>query len=115
MGRVVIEFDSHGGASSMHSDKFPLSFLGKMEVRRASEIKFNPDTQKWDIWLVDADGTMHPPIPEACGFDTYEDGRKAEVFWLDSAKLAGVPPTDPIGVKALTMRRVFTTRYPNTH
>jgi hypothetical protein len=48
---IVLDFSPSGGAEAMHFDHFPLSFLGKMKVTRASEIVFNQDTQSWDAHI----------------------------------------------------------------
>lgn len=99
---MVIDFDPSGAASAMHRDSFSLGFLGKQEIKRASEIKFNESTQKWDVYLPtgaqvhDADAWF--AAAPACGFNKYDTARKFEVLWLEHCALQSIAPLDPKGI-----------------
>ncbi len=47
----VIDFLPNGHVEAMHNDAFTLAFLGRQNIERATEIKFNEESQKWDIHL----------------------------------------------------------------
>lgn len=107
---MVISVGADGSVSGMHFDAFNLAFLGERDVRRASELIFNEETQLWDIHLVanvqSLDGSRRtsvtePPIPQAQGFASYEECRDIEVRWLQACTLTGVAPTSYRGVGIL--------------
>lgn len=105
MGSMVIDFNGDGTVEAMHRDGFPLSFLGSMQVRRASELLFNEATQDWYIqpWTY-PNGATEPTrhaVPEASGFASYEDARRVEVAWFDACRREGVSPVTPEGVSVL--------------
>lgn len=100
---MVIDFRPDGAVEAMHRDKFNLSFLGKQTVKRASEIIFDDDTQKWDIHL--AVGSDFVRIAEARGFENYDDARKMEVRWLEFARLHDFEPTSNEGINLLNVLR----------
>lgn len=98
---MVISFSAGGEVNAMHRDELSLGFLGKQEITRASEIKFNSDTQLWDVelpvgnWVKDAFGWQS--ILASQGFKTYNGARKFEVLWLEHCALAQVNPLSPSG------------------
>ncbi len=100
---MVIAFDEEGGAEAMHRDQFPLGFLGKQKIERASDIKFNEDTQTWTIWLLGKYGPMTNEAAE--GFATYDTARDAEVGWLENCSLNGVEPLSRLGITLLLEER----------
>jgi hypothetical protein len=92
---MVITFTGAGEVSAMHRDEFSLGFLGKQEIKRASEIKFNDDTQLWDVALPGIAVHGETPwltIAPAMGFKTYNGARKFEVLWLEHCALEQVDP-----------------------
>lgn len=112
---MIIDFTPDGAAQAMHMDPFDLGFLGPKHIERATEISFNPLTQKWDIALPRY-GSMvssaekallgyRVPFSEAEGFDSYEGARKIEVLWLNECRRWGLDPDTEGGrlllVKAL--------------
>lgn len=98
----VIEFKPDGTAQAMHNDAFSLAFLGKQEIIRASEIKFNSETQRWGIWLPCEGGRFMPAsATPAHGFDTYDAARRCEVEWMNQCRLAGVEPDSGYGFEIL--------------
>jgi hypothetical protein len=92
---MVIDITPAGEVSAMHREQFPLSFLGKQSIRRASEIKFDEGTQKWDVHvpgMMVHDAESWIAIEDARGFASYDVARKFEVRWLEECKLASVHP-----------------------
>ena len=104
---IVIDFANNGTVESMHFDEFPLGFLGKATVERASEIFFNEDTQLWDILLPGQEA----PCVNAAGFAGYDVARRFEVEWLQECRKARVPPTTEFGMVLCHELRNDTGRY----
>lgn len=103
---MVIDFHPNGVVEAMHrEDVMTLGFLGPMSVTRASDIKFDTETQKWDIWLADDTGGFLPPERPARGFDTYEEARDAEVAWLERCRKIDIAPSTSSGYLALEIIR----------
>jgi len=103
MGSLVIDFSPEGTAQAMHRDAFPLGFLGKQTIERASEIVFDEDTQLWDIKLPFARyGGAFMTHPGARDFHGYDEARRVEVAWLDGCRLAGVSPFSEEGSNILS-------------
>lgn len=100
---MVISVAATGVVEAMHRDTFPLGFLGKQSVQRASEIVFDEDSQLWDLRI--RVGSEFVPVNEARGFESYETARSVEVRWLELARLHGISPTSPDGVHILCMIR----------
>lgn len=102
----VIEFSPAGEVVAMYNDKFPLSFLGRQSIQRATEIKFNEIEQSWIICLPDRDRPdVFIPQPGALGFKTYEGARRVEVAWLNECRFRGCHPTDEFGERILCQLR----------
>lgn len=109
---MVITFSGTGEVSAMHRDEMPLGFLGKQEIKRASEIKFNDGTQLWDVELPTGtkvhDADVWATTAPATGFRTYNGARKFEVLWLEHAALEQVQPLSERGVQiAQTLRAAY--------
>ena len=104
---TAISFSADGTVQAMtREDLFPLGFLGKQRITRASELKFNEHTQDWGIHLAtDVEGEFADPVDGATGFPTYEAARKAEVSWLEHSRLLNISPTSERGVQILKMVR----------
>ncbi len=102
---MVLTFNDQGEVEALHRDQFNLGFLGKQKIERASDIKFNEDTQAWTIWLLGKYGPMTNEAAE--GFETYDQARDAEVAWLEYSAMNGFEPSSPLGIAALqAIRRV---------
>lgn len=101
---MVIDFRADGAAEAMHRDTFPLGFLGKQTVRRASEIRFDEQSQDWFVELLDTDGNALPVVDEARGFATYDEGRKMEVRWLEVSRMHGL---EPLSIEGIALLRVL--------
>lgn len=90
----VIVIGPGGVVKSMHSDKFPLGFLGRQTIERASDIRFSEEDQKWGIWF-NVDGQFVPPAKTThAGFDTYEGARDYEVRVMNESLKTGLCPTE---------------------
>lgn len=92
---LVINFSTTGQVESLHKDQFDLGFLGHKHVQRATEIRFNAITQKWDIVLLSPTGVTQPEHTMHAGqlgFSSYDQGRLVEVSWLNRCRLANVSP-----------------------
>jgi hypothetical protein len=100
---MVIDFRPTGEVEAMHRDKFNLSFLGAQSIHRASDIRFDEDTQQWDIHLASEGGFV--PVEAARGFETYEEARKMEVRWLEMARLHDLSPLSEEGTNLLRVLR----------
>ena len=126
---IVIDFNPEEGVSALHMDEFPLSFLGRMKIDRASTIDFNDETQLFDINLKTAtrfdvrqvQGKLRiftysrgrrksEPLgdypAEALGFIGYDEAREYEVAWIQECKKVGVDPLEPEGIEIIQCLRV---------
>ncbi len=106
----VIEFDTDGAAQAMHSDKFPLSILGSQEIVRATDIRFNAQTQRWGIHFPVEPGSdvfESAPAHNADKYSTYDGAREVEVEWLNTCRLYGY---DPRGVKGMLILSILNAR-----
>jgi len=111
MSEMVIDFDADGTVESMHRETvLDLGFLGNQRIVRATDIRHNNDTQKWDIYpssaliCIPPVGTepefFSPPSGGLTGFASYEQARGVEVAWLEYCRLHGI---DPLGVVGLAV------------
>lgn len=95
---MVISFDPAGPVNALHRDEFTLDFLGARTITRASDIRFDEQTQLWDVWLPEAPGSQNFfRVEEAAGFPSYNAAREFEVQWLDACLLAGVDAFEDLG------------------
>ena len=95
---MVIDIAPTGEVSAMHREQFPLAFLGNQKIERASEIKFDEESQLWDVALprdgaAERSAVYWRVVDEARGFASYDVARKFEVRWLEECKLARVAPS----------------------
>ena len=89
----VIVINPNGAVKSVHNDKFNLGFLGPQTIQRASDIRFDEDSQTWGIWFK-VRGDFHPPaLPSHYGFDSYETARQVEVRIMNESMKTGSCPT----------------------
>lgn len=101
MNEHVIDFSPQGTVHAMQSDKFDLGFLGRQQIKRASEIVWLEDKQQWQI-LVEHEnpGVFDSPLCSAL-FAGYEAARKFEVEALNACRLAQVQPASLAGQKLI--------------
>lgn len=108
---MVVNIDPTGTVRAMHRDEFNLGFLGKQEIKRASEIKFDEGNQLWDIYIPPKDGL---PVEQwhtfiyIRGFSTYKKARDFEVLWLEHCALECIVPLSSCGMElAEKLRRDY--------
>ena len=53
----TIRITEEGEIYSLYDDESPLRTLGGLEVRRASHVFFNEESQEWEIFLIDEKGS----------------------------------------------------------
>ncbi len=59
----VITFAPDGTARCLWTEAVPLHELGRLDIRRASTVEFEPSTQRWEVRLAshpDAVAFSHP-------------------------------------------------------
>lgn len=89
---MVIDFLTGGTVEAMHRENvLDLGVLGPQEISRASDIRFDTETQSWGIWVAD-EGTYLPPVKAARGFHSYEVARGVEIAWFEDCRACGVRP-----------------------
>lgn len=122
---MVIDFTPDGGAEAMHRENIlDLGFLGKQEITRASDIRFDSEKQTWGIWpsvdcLPEGEGFCSPdgfvPPPKyADGFTSYETARQVEIAWFERCRLRDwVPMSDDgqVCLQAIVMAMVVSAGY----
>ena len=90
----VIVIGPSGVVKSMHNDKFSMGFLGNQTIERASDIRFDSETQAWGIWF-NVDGEfVQPARPSHSGFNSYESARDHEVQVMNESLKTGLCPTE---------------------
>jgi hypothetical protein len=45
----TLRFDPHGGIDCLYTEAVDLRALGRLQVVRATDIRFNDRTQNWDV------------------------------------------------------------------
>jgi hypothetical protein len=45
----VLTFDASGSGRCLYTEQFDLNTIGKLEIRRASELEFNNQAQQWEV------------------------------------------------------------------
>jgi hypothetical protein len=102
---LVLNFTPDGAVDAMHMDRFDLSFLGKKHVQRATEIKFDDESQLWGLHLPLKGSEGYYPVTNGQGFDSYETARDFEVAWLNICRYRNEEPGGVWGVVALKALR----------
>lgn len=93
--KMVLDFSPTGQVQGMHRDVFPLGFLGKQTITRASDIVHDADSDTWTITV--AVGSTFVNVAGADGFATYDSARRMEVRWFEMCRLHGVSPVSEEG------------------
>lgn len=87
---ILIDVSGAGAMHSLHFEEMSLLPFGKAEIKRATDIKFNSDTQLWDIRLLDKDEQpIHHYTDHLLGFAGYEEARSHEVNYLQGCRVNG--------------------------
>lgn len=80
MENLVLKIDKEGNVQFLYDDALRAVFntLGDMQMRRASNIRWNEVTQLWDLFIVNEDGS------EAflCDFESRGDAIDYEIGLL---------------------------------
>lgn len=85
---ILIDINGAGAMNSLHFEEFSLLPFGEAVIRRATDIKFNAASQRWDINLLDQNEDAIPHHPDHLnGFDSYEIARGHEVRYLQECRL----------------------------
>lgn len=105
---MVIDFRPDGGIEAMHRDAFPMGFLGKQTIRRASDIRHDEENDTWTIFLAGDEPDTFIEVAQARGFPTYDAARRMEVRWLEMARLH---QTSPMSEEGLALLNVLRKRY----
>lgn len=66
MSRIVFFFDPTGTGRCFYTEAIPLQTLGRLHIRRATAVEFNPRSQQWEV--ADAQGSIlfQSPSRQAC-------------------------------------------------
>jgi hypothetical protein len=50
MRELVLRIGGNGTLRCLYTDEFPLAKLGTIKIKRATVIRWNEPTQKWEVW-----------------------------------------------------------------
>lgn len=62
----VIHFQPDGTGAGLYTERIDLKEIGVLDVNRASNVEFNPDTQQWDVFDYTGTRVHSDPSREAC-------------------------------------------------
>ncbi len=63
----TLRFDPGGRIDCLYTEAIDLRALGRLEISRATDIRFNPATQQWDVHDAATGQLLHSdPSREAC-------------------------------------------------
>ncbi|GAA5119350.1 hypothetical protein JIN84_21795 [Luteolibacter yonseiensis] len=63
----LLRFHPDGRVGCLYTEAIDLRTLGKLEVSRATDIRFNDGTQQWEVRAAGDDRLLHSdPSREAC-------------------------------------------------
>lgn len=59
---ACIHISEDGTARCLWTEEMPLHEIGRLEIKRASTVEFNPDSQQWEVRLMGSKGIdfSHP-------------------------------------------------------
>lgn len=64
---ATLRFEVSGGIACLYTDAFDLRQLGRLRIVRATEIRFNHDTQRWVVYHANTGEPLHSdPSRDAC-------------------------------------------------
>jgi hypothetical protein len=67
MNASTLRFDPGGHIGCLYTEAIDLRALGRLQVVRATDIRFNPTIQQWDVHAADTGRLLHSdPSREAC-------------------------------------------------
>ena len=47
--KATLRFDQAGQVGCLYTEAIDLRAIGKLQITRATDIRFNPTTQQWDV------------------------------------------------------------------
>ena len=62
----VLHFQPDGTGAGLYTEAIDLQQIGVLDVSRASEIEFNPDTQQWEVFDYTGTRVFTDPSRETC-------------------------------------------------
>jgi len=63
----VLRFDPTGRVACLYTEAVELRSLGRLEVTRAADLRFNEETQEWQVHAIGDDAVLHAdPSRDAC-------------------------------------------------
>lgn len=102
MTGMVIDFTPEGTVEAMcREGVLDLGFLGRQTISRATDIRFDAETQTWEIWPAVNGQFVRLERDSARGFQQYEEARNAEVAWLERCRLNDLDPLSDEGQQVL--------------
>jgi len=64
---ALLRFHPDGTIGGLYTEAIELRSLGKLEVTRATDIRFNDEAQEWEVHAIGDDQLLHSdPSREAC-------------------------------------------------
>lgn len=112
---LVIDFKDTGIVTALHSDEFPLEFLGEMRVQRNAELLYDSRRKYWYIRIIgytsdyfkDRQYNEYRTFP-LNGFPSYASARDFEVQWFNRCTLLGIVPGTTAGLReAIYLRKAL--------
>jgi hypothetical protein len=95
---ILVDISGAGAMHGLHFEEFSLTSFGNAQIKRATDIKWNERSQRWDIHLLDHNENVVPHHPEhLAGFCSYEDARAHEVRYLQGCRLKGFSTVSAAG------------------
>jgi hypothetical protein len=62
----VLHFQPDGTGAGLYTEVIDLKQIGVLDVNRASNVEFNPDTQQWEVFDYTGPRVFTDPSREAC-------------------------------------------------
>ncbi len=72
--------------AGLYSDNFPWKNLGKLEIKRASNVYFCHRDQEWKVHILTEGGKLDLALP--CGFKKRKDAIAYEIYYLQTPNAA---------------------------
>lgn len=64
---MILRIDPDGTIRAVHTDRFPMSSLGTMQMERASTVEFNEVEQTWEVrWSGEGAVVFAHPVRSEC-------------------------------------------------
>lgn len=86
---LVIDIEANATVNALYFDEFPLTFLGRMQVTRVTEIKYDEEREHWVI--VPPGNEVGDSKIDIHGFASYAEARDFEIDWVQECKKQHLP------------------------